>query len=148
MILGKNLLSPPQTSRTFRQAVTDPLTPGKKGCWSRPTRPPPLVRVTLGGPLQCLFLLKGLVSPGRRPRTGRRNIRSAGSAVVSSGACGKRMQGKEQSFLALPPPSYLWCRIRIHQSLTEKQIDQWLVPVVLHSTSDSLTLEELNMHDE
>jgi len=32
----------------------------------------------------CLFLSKGLVSSGRRPRTGRRDIRSAGSAVVSS----------------------------------------------------------------
>ncbi len=53
------------------------------------------------------FLSKVLVSSGRKHLRGVAIFGVQDPRSCHQSACGKRMQGKEQSFLALPLPSYL-----------------------------------------
>ena len=64
----------------------------------------------------------------------------------------KVLAGKEckvKNKVSSPYLFHLICDAEYTKSLTEKQIDQWLVPVDAEaSTSDSLTLEEFNMNED
>ena len=92
----------------------------------------------------CLFLSKGSVSPGRRPsRYSECRIRGRVLKVLAGKEC------KVKNKVSSPYLFHLICDAEYTKSLTEKQIDQWLVPADAEvSTSNSRTLEELNMNDD